>query len=137
MEKSVFRSDDASILQMLTEGKELEKWQNFICDVANVFICCVDSRGTPLTPFGGNPDEVGRVLKATGNNYRIRCIGYLTAHWRIRQLKTAVILTFVWRSLPPDEMGERFSAGWYAVCSRIFLTWRIIRILRCLALRAR
>ena len=39
MEKSVFRSDDASILQMLTEGKELEKWQNFICDVANVFIC--------------------------------------------------------------------------------------------------
>ena len=64
MEKSVFRSDDASILQMLTEGKELEKWQNFICDVANVFICCVDSRGTPLTPFGGNPDEVGRVLKA-------------------------------------------------------------------------
>lgn len=64
MEKSVFRSDDAYILQMLTEGKELEKWQSFICDVSNIFVCCVDSRGTPLTKFGGNPDEAGRILKA-------------------------------------------------------------------------
>lgn len=64
MEKSVFRSDDAYILQKLTEGKELEKWQKFVCDVTNSFVCCVDKRGTPLTEPGGNPDEVGRVLKA-------------------------------------------------------------------------
>lgn len=50
-----------ALFQSLTEGKELEKWQQYVCNLANVFVCCVDSMGNPLTEFGGNKDEIGKI----------------------------------------------------------------------------
>lgn len=64
LKKSIFGTDDSDILQKLIEGKELEKWQKHFCELTNIFACCVDGRGVPITEFGGNPDEVQRVLKA-------------------------------------------------------------------------
>lgn len=64
LEKSIFGSNDSNILRELIEGKELEKWQKHFCELTNIFACCVDGRGVPITEFGGNPDEVQRVLKA-------------------------------------------------------------------------
>ena len=49
--------DAEPLLQSLIEGKELEKWQKQFCDVSNIFLCCVDSRGIPLTEFGGGKEE--------------------------------------------------------------------------------
>lgn len=63
-EKDILLHDTASLLQSLIEGKELEKWQKQFCDVANVFICCVDSHGIPLTEFGGKEDEIERIREA-------------------------------------------------------------------------
>ena len=63
-EKGILLHDTASLLQSLIEGKELEKWQKQFCDVANVFICCVDSHGIPLTEFGGKEDEIERIREA-------------------------------------------------------------------------
>lgn len=51
------------LLQSLMEGKELEKWQKCFCDIAKVFICCVDSSGASLTEFGGNQEELRELLK--------------------------------------------------------------------------
>lgn len=64
LKKSIFGTDDPDMLQKLIEGKELEKWQKHFCELTNIFACCVDGRGVPITEFGGNPDEVQRVLKA-------------------------------------------------------------------------
>lgn len=55
------QEDTAPLLQSLMEGKELEKWQQHFCNIANVFICCVDSRGEPLTEFEGNREELDRI----------------------------------------------------------------------------
>ena len=57
----------AALLQSLTEGKELEKWQQYFCNLANVFVCCVDGVGNPLTEFGGNKDEIGRIKRLIDN----------------------------------------------------------------------
>lgn len=64
LEKSIFGADDFNILREVIDGKELEKWQKHFCELTNIFACCVDSRGVPVTEFGGNPDEVPRILKA-------------------------------------------------------------------------
>lgn len=61
IDNAVLRQDTAPLLQSLIEGKELEKWQRCFCNIANVFVCCVDSRGTPLTEFSGNKDEIDRI----------------------------------------------------------------------------
>ena len=45
------QEETAPLLQSLMEGKELEKWQQHFCNIANVFMCCVDSMGNPLTEF--------------------------------------------------------------------------------------
>ncbi len=45
------------------EGKELERWQRYFCDMANVFICCLDSYGNPLTPLEGNGEEALKINK--------------------------------------------------------------------------
>ena len=64
------RSQDKAslLLQSLTEGKELERWQQYFCSLANVFVCCVDSMGNPLTEFGGNKDETGRIKRLIDND---------------------------------------------------------------------
>lgn len=63
-DKNIYGSEVSYLLQGLTEGKVLEKWQRYFCEMADIFICCVDSKGVPLTDFRGNPDELPRVLKA-------------------------------------------------------------------------
>ncbi len=55
--------EEEPLLRSLIEGKELEKWQRYFCSLANVFICCVDSQGNPLTGFEGEPEEVARIKK--------------------------------------------------------------------------
>ncbi len=57
------RPDVASSVQGIVQKKELELWQKYFCEMTNVFACCVDSRGVPLTDFGGDPDEKERILK--------------------------------------------------------------------------
>lgn len=49
------------LLKSLMEEKALEKWQQYFCDVANVFVCCVDEKGTPLTRLGGKEEELCRI----------------------------------------------------------------------------
>ena len=61
LDNAVYKQDIAPLLQSLLKGKELEKWQQHFCNVTNVFICCVDSQGTPLTEFGGNKNEIDRI----------------------------------------------------------------------------
>lgn len=55
------QEETAPLLQSLMEGKELEKWQQHFCNIVNVFMCCVDSRGNPLTEFEGNREEIDRI----------------------------------------------------------------------------
>jgi len=55
------QEETAPLLQSLMEGKELEKWQQHFCNIANVFMCCVDSMGNPLTEFEGNREEIDRI----------------------------------------------------------------------------
>lgn len=61
VEKSMLPHDAAPLIQSLIDGKKLEKWQKQFCDVTNVFICCVDGQGTPLTEFSGKEDELKRI----------------------------------------------------------------------------
>ncbi len=61
LDNGVYRQDTMPLLQGLVEGKELEKWQQHFCSLANVFVCCVDSRGTLLTELGGNKNEIDRI----------------------------------------------------------------------------
>lgn len=60
MEKDV-RQDASPLLKSLIEEKVLEKWQNYFCDAANVFMCCVDSSGFPITGFSGREEDVARI----------------------------------------------------------------------------
>ncbi len=53
--------DTESLLSGLVEGKELEKWQQHFCSIANVFICCTDRDGNQLTEPGGNKEEADRL----------------------------------------------------------------------------
>lgn len=62
-EKTVLHQDTAPLIQSLIEGKELSRWQEHFCDIANVFICCVDGKGNPITEFGGNTKEKDRIRK--------------------------------------------------------------------------
>lgn len=55
------RPDAASLLKGLMEEKALEKWQRHFCNVANVFMCCVDNSGLPLTEFCGKEEEVSKI----------------------------------------------------------------------------
>ena len=56
--------DISLLIQSLSEGRELEKWQGYFCEMTKAFACCMNGRGEPITEFGGNPDEIPRVLKA-------------------------------------------------------------------------
>lgn len=57
------RQDAALLLKSLIEEKVLEKWQQHFCDVTNVFLCCVDSSGFPLTEFGGKEEESDKIKR--------------------------------------------------------------------------
>lgn len=57
-------SEESYLLREMIEKKKLEKWQKYVCELTHVFGCCVDANGALLTPFGGNPDESARILKA-------------------------------------------------------------------------
>lgn len=61
LDNTVCQKDTAPLLQSLVEGKELEKWQQHFCRIADVFVCCVDGQGTLLTEFDGNRDEIDRI----------------------------------------------------------------------------
>lgn len=63
VENTVFPQDVEPLYQGVIEGKALEKWQRRFCRIANVFMCCVDSRGIPLTEFGGKTEETERIKK--------------------------------------------------------------------------
>lgn len=39
------------------DHREIYRWQKHFCDMANVFVCCVDGEGNPLTEFGGNETD--------------------------------------------------------------------------------
>lgn len=67
LDNAVYKKDAAPLIQSLIEGKELLKWQQHFCDTANVFACCVDGQGTPLTEFGGNQNEVERIKRYIDN----------------------------------------------------------------------
>lgn len=60
-DNAALRQNAALLLQSLVEGKELEKWQRCFCNVANVFVCCVDGRGTLLTRLSGKKDEIDKI----------------------------------------------------------------------------
>lgn len=64
LEKNMLKTDNLPLIQSLTESGELEKWQEYFCGMTKSFAYCVDSKGEPITEFGGNPDETQRVLKA-------------------------------------------------------------------------
>ena len=49
-----------ALLQSLIEGKELERWQQHFCEIAKVFICCVDGHGEELTALGGKKERSGQ-----------------------------------------------------------------------------
>lgn len=61
------REETEPLLQSLVEGKELEKWQQYFCNIANIFVCCVDSFGNPLTEFGGSREEIDRIKPLIDN----------------------------------------------------------------------
>ena len=63
VENTVFPQNSEPLYQGVIEGKALEKWQRRFCRIANVFMCCVDSRGIPLTEFGGKTEETERIKK--------------------------------------------------------------------------
>ena len=74
-ERDIMRQDTSQSVQGVIQGKELEIWQKYFCEMTNVFACCVDSRGIPLTEFGGNPQEKDRVLKLVDKE-QLRSIWY-------------------------------------------------------------
>lgn len=54
-------------MQSLIDKKELERWQKHFCDMAHIFVCCVDGNDTPLTEFGGNAEDWDQLRKVIDN----------------------------------------------------------------------
>ncbi|MDO4303894.1 MAG: GGDEF domain-containing protein [Bacillota bacterium] len=67
LKNTSFFNDTSSLVQSLIEGKELNKWQKHFCDVAGVFVCCVDGRGIPLTELGGEAGDIERLKRVIDN----------------------------------------------------------------------
>ncbi len=63
LEDLLYGQEEETLLSSLVKGRELEKWQHYFCNIANIFICCVDSQGNPLTSFGGKIEEADKVKK--------------------------------------------------------------------------
>lgn len=61
IDSTVFKQDIAPLLQSLIEGKELDKWQTLFCSVTNVFICCMDGSGLPITELSGFADDIPKI----------------------------------------------------------------------------
>ncbi len=60
-EKRIPGQEREALLASLREGKELEKWQKYFCSMANVFVCCTDHQGVPITELEGQEPEVARI----------------------------------------------------------------------------
>ncbi len=60
---SAIRKDMSPLLQSLKEEKVLEAWQSHFCDIVNIFLCCMDTNGIPLTELGGGGKEAERIKK--------------------------------------------------------------------------
>lgn len=63
LKDTVSGKDTAPLAQGLIEGQELGRWQKHFCDTANVFMCCVDGNGVPITELGGNSNDKERIRK--------------------------------------------------------------------------
>jgi len=63
VENAALSPENEPVFHGVIDGKALEKWQKRFCSIANVFMCCVDSRGVPLTEFGGRSEETERIKK--------------------------------------------------------------------------
>lgn len=53
--------DISAVQQSLSEGRTLEKWQKYFCDIAQVFVCSTDNYGIFLTELGGKYDEAEKI----------------------------------------------------------------------------
>ncbi len=60
-EKAGETPETALLLKSLMDEKALEKWQRYFCDIADIFLCCLDEKGVPLTRLGGKEEEIGRI----------------------------------------------------------------------------
>lgn len=61
LERRALGQEEKPWPRSLIEKDELEKWQKYICDLSNVFLCAVDENGVPLTELGGNPQETEKI----------------------------------------------------------------------------
>lgn len=57
----LFGQDAATIVRSFVDEKDLGGWQKHFCNVTNVFLCCLDSEGNPLTEFCGRTDEAVKI----------------------------------------------------------------------------
>lgn len=62
-EREIIGLEISPLIRSLIEGNELNIWQKCFCSVTNVFACCVDRTGNPLTVLEGKQGEVERILK--------------------------------------------------------------------------
>ena len=67
LENTAFEQKAENNGQGLIDRKELERWQKHFCDIANIFVCCVDENDTPLTEFSGNAEDKDRLRKIIDN----------------------------------------------------------------------
>lgn len=61
LERIVGMHDVTLLIQSLKDGGVLENLQRCFCKMTNVFLCCVDKDGVPLTDFSGKEEEVARI----------------------------------------------------------------------------
>ena len=64
-EEKILGEDAASIIQAFIDTSQLETWQRHFSSAWNVFLCCLDSKGVPLTSFSGNKDEIAIIEQLT------------------------------------------------------------------------
>lgn len=62
--EKVIQSETLSEAYDLVERKKIVKWQHCLCELKNVFACCVDGMGNALTELEGNSDEIEIIRKA-------------------------------------------------------------------------
>lgn len=67
LENTAFEQKAENSRQGLIDKMELERWQKHFCDIANIFVCCVDENDTPLTEFSGNAEDKDRLRKIVDN----------------------------------------------------------------------
>lgn len=61
LERRALGQEEKPWPQSLIDKDELGKWQKYICDLSNIFLCAVDENGVPLTELSGNPQEAEKI----------------------------------------------------------------------------